>query len=59
MLKTYAAVLLATMLIASPAFAHPGPTGPIYDHQGHVSSSNPSATGGGSSGYNESLRRDQ
>jgi hypothetical protein len=59
MLKTYAAVLFATMLIAGSAFAHLGPTGPIYGHQGYVSSNGPSSTGGGSSGYNESLRRDQ
>jgi hypothetical protein len=46
MLRKYTAVLLATMLIAGPAFAQTKPT---------LGTSNPASTGGGSFGYNETL----
>ncbi len=46
MLRKYAAVLLATTLIAGPAFAQ---TKPI------LATNNPVSTGGGSLGYNETV----
>jgi hypothetical protein len=58
MLKTYTAVLLATVLVAGPAFAQ-SESGKANHGQGYAAPNSQSSNGGGNSGYNEALRKGQ